>query len=104
MWEKARSEPWCRQLPQSDSEVEHIRNDSHRPSGEKNKSIGTRVRGQQEEHLRLGAMKRKNQWQAKQTTGLRVDKAKFDEKHTTEESSQSVPKHPRTDTDVQQWC
>ena len=31
------------------------------------------------------------------------DKAKYEEKHSTEEScSQPVPKHPRTDADVQQ--
>ena len=31
------------------------------------------------------------------------DKAKYEEKHSTEESySQPVPKHPRTDVDVQQ--
>ena len=41
-----------------------------------------------------------NSWQSKPKE-CEGDKAKFDEKHTTEESSsQPVPKHPRTDADV----
>ena len=43
---------------------------------------------------------RANTWQSKPKDCDR-DKAKYDEKHTTEESSsQPVPKHPRTDADV----
>ena len=57
--------------------------DKSRANGRQEKSIADNRQGEQKDYDR--------------------DKAKYEEKHSTEEScSQPVPKHPRTDADIQQ--
>ena len=94
----------------------HGRNHSQGASGEKNEvkqqgyedsekntKIWSDDDKNREEQSQQQARQEQSQQQAKQTKEYDRDKAKYEEKHSTEEScSQPVPKHPRTDADVQQ--
>ena len=80
----------------------HRRNHSQRASGEKNE---VKQQGYEDRTRRTSKICANSRQKSKANHRTATEtKAKNDEKHFTEEScSQPVPKHPRTDADVQQW-
>ena len=133
MLEEARNEPRSRNLPQSDSEKKSTvgtsgenprENPSRRASGEnteikqqgcedseKNTKIWSNDEERTEKSKANSRQKSKANSRQKSIANGRQskpkdcdrDKAKYEEKRSTEEScSQPVPKYPRTDADVQQ--